>query len=250
MLGPSRKSIPSKLVMKAHYPLQKVISHANCRIGMLSTVVCRTVTSCGTETEPYTGQHISAEVYEARHKSTVSRTRMDVSGKQVSISQGTSTMSVITLPDSNPAENTHHLLISPAFDVPNGDFDGPLQGRFKLVKRNLDQGHQQQLELHGWVVTSAGTGVQGSAEAHIRPWSGMANGDSMKEEGMQTLGSLAVSRSASICGSIWVPCIVGESRCGCPGSEGLAEVSVSGECNRRKRWQQLLPCARPLHCPT
>ena len=122
-------------------------------------------TYSGTETESYSEQHVSAEEREARHKSTVSRTRMNVSGKHVTISQGTSTMSVITSPDSNTAESTYHLLVSPAFDVPNGDFDGPLQGRFKLVKRDLDQQHQQQLEQNGWVVTSAGTGVQGSAEA-------------------------------------------------------------------------------------
>ena len=118
-----------------------------------------------TETESYSEQHVSAEEREARHKSTVSRTRMNVSGKHVTISQGTSTMSVITSPDSNTAESTYHLLVSPAFEVPNGDFDGPLQGRFKLVKRDLDQQHQQQLEQNGWVVTSAGTGVQGSAKA-------------------------------------------------------------------------------------
>ena len=95
--------------------------------------------SRGTATEPYFDQHIEAGVYEARHRSVVSRTRMDVSGTQVTISRGTSTMSRITLVDLNAAESTYHLLVSPAFDVPNGDFDGPLQGRFKLVKRDLDQ---------------------------------------------------------------------------------------------------------------
>jgi hypothetical protein len=90
---------------------------------------------------------------------------MDVSGTQVTISRGTSTMSRITLVDLNAAESTYHLLVSPAFDVPNGDFDGPLQGRFKLVKRDLDQQHHLQLEQHGWEVTPAGNGLLGSANA-------------------------------------------------------------------------------------
>ena len=62
-------------------------------------------------------------------------------------------------------ESTYHLLVSPAFDVPNGDFDGPLQGKFKLVKRDLDPQHQLQLETHGWEVTSAGSGLLGSAKS-------------------------------------------------------------------------------------
>ena len=121
--------------------------------------------SRGTATEPYFDRHTKATVWEARHRSVISRTRMDVSGKQVTISQGTSTMSRIMQVDSNAAESTYHLLVSPAFDVPNGDFDGPLQGKFKLVNRDLDPQHQLQLEMHGWEVTSAGSGLLGSANA-------------------------------------------------------------------------------------
>ena len=73
-------------------------------------------TYSGTETESYSEQHVSAEEREARHKSTVSRTRMNVSGKHVTISQGTSTMSVITSPDSNTAESTCLLYTSDAAD--------------------------------------------------------------------------------------------------------------------------------------
>ena len=74
-------------------PEREIRLTTSCIYGRSLMPVVVTSISRGTAMIPYDDQHAEATTWEARHRSVISRTRMDVSGGKVKISQGTSTMS-------------------------------------------------------------------------------------------------------------------------------------------------------------
>ena len=71
--------------------------------------------------------------------------------------------------DEVPDDYMHWLLISPATPLPNGDvdnqFEGPMTGRFKVVRTNLTQREHESLLQKGWQCTFAGHGAEGERVA-------------------------------------------------------------------------------------
>jgi hypothetical protein len=63
----------------------------------------------------------------------------------------------------------HWLLVSPEAPLPNGDvdnqFEGPMAGRFKVIRTNVTQREQEFLLQKGWELTFAGHGAAGECEA-------------------------------------------------------------------------------------
>jgi hypothetical protein len=97
--GAYRVSLGNKyrpLRASEHEPEREIRLTTSCIYGRSLVPAVVTNISRGTAMEPYYDRHTEATVWEARHRSAISRTRMDVSGEQVSISQGTSTMSRTT----------------------------------------------------------------------------------------------------------------------------------------------------------
>ena len=84
------------------------------------------------------------------------------------VSEDQSTSSVEHF-DEVPDDHMHWLLVSPAAPLPNGDvdnkFEGPMKGRFKVVRSNLTQREQESLLQKGWQCTFAGYGAEGKEEA-------------------------------------------------------------------------------------
>ena len=60
-----------------------------------------------------------------------------------------------------PDNHMHWLLVSPQAPLPNGDvdnkFEGPMKGRFKVIKVNVTQREQEHLLQKGWGADVRGT---------------------------------------------------------------------------------------------
>ena len=96
--------------------------------------------------------HESIQVRDAMHpKSGVKPLRFVEIDNGVSEDQSSSSVEHI---DEVPDDHMHWLLVSPSAPLPNGDvdnkFEGPMRGRFKVVRSNLTQREQESLLQKGW----------------------------------------------------------------------------------------------------
>jgi hypothetical protein len=98
----------------------------------------------------------------------VSRPRLRLAEIDNEASEDQSTSSVEHI-DEVPDDHMHWLLVSPTAPLPNGDidnhFEGPMYGRFKVVRTNLTQREHESLLQKGWQCTFAGHGTEGERAA-------------------------------------------------------------------------------------